>query len=224
MKKLWMVCTLGAFGAVGSFAADLCTGGGTSLDVYVNAPINNATLLSGGSTGTCNIGNYVFSNFDVFGNTGWVSGDVFNLTVAVDNPASGDIAFLYSATNGGSAVSVGDFILTFTITPGVTGIYLFDGTAGSVTENVCSGVVGTYGTNSACQGPNLNTSPLTTNTSNNQAFSLVNPSPTGFDVITKDISGGSEIYQAILPEPMTFTLMGAGLLGLGILGRRRASK
>jgi len=49
--------------------------------------------------------------------------------------------------------------------------------------------------------------------------------------ILKDISSGSaafsdviQSYGTVVPEPMTMSLMGAGLLGLGFLGRRRLKK
>jgi hypothetical protein len=47
--------------------------------------------------------------------------------------------------------------------------------------------------------------------------------------IIKDINSGnapfSEVEQSYLvPEPMTLSLMGIGLLGLGIFGRKRISK
>jgi hypothetical protein len=34
----------------------------------------------------------------------------------------------------------------------------------------------------------------------------------------------SEVNQFFVPEPMTMTLVGAGLLGLGLFGRRRLRK
>jgi len=52
--------------------------------------------------------------------------------------------------------------------------------------------------------------------------SLVNASATDF--FLKDVSGGSQFTQTFVPEPVTMSLMGVGLLGLGILGRRKLRK
>jgi hypothetical protein len=69
---------------------------------------------------------------------------------------------------------------------------------------------------------------LTNNTTTPEAYSAVNPSFTGTDIIVKDVNGGSELYQtpgtSSIPEPMTLSLVGGSLLGLGFLGRRRVRK
>jgi hypothetical protein len=47
--------------------------------------------------------------------------------------------------------------------------------------------------------------------------------PAGTDFVYKDVNGVSEFAQTVVPEPMTLSMMGIGLLGLGLL-RRRARK
>jgi hypothetical protein len=65
----------------------------------------------------------------------------------------------------------------------------------------------------------------TNDTTTTTATTTVIYSPSGVDYVTKDVNGGSELYQtpgtASVPEPMTMSLMGAGLLGLGFFGRRK---
>ncbi len=215
MRKILMVAAMVGLSSALTFAADMCTNSG---DVYFDSSISNgmSAPITPTNSVTCTIGGFTFSNFDVAGGSGWVAGSEFDLTVSVDNPGSDDLAFSYSNPNG----VVGDFLLTFTVTPGLSEVGLFDGTATSVIENVCTAVTGTYGASSTCV-ETLNTSALETNNTAagpSVAFSAVNPSSS--DVIVKDVNGGSELYQDIVPEPMTLSLMGFGLLGIGILGRR----
>ncbi|HML18232.1 MAG TPA: PEP-CTERM sorting domain-containing protein [Bryobacteraceae bacterium] len=218
MKKIFILAVLAGFGSVAAFA-DGCTGTGASgdvLNVAVNLAITNGTAVAGTSTGSCTIGGYTFSNFDIYGNSGWASGAEIDLTVTVDNGGvEGAIAIGYSNPVG--TMTVGDFILTYTVTPGLTGIGLNTGTAGAVSENVCSVLGGTYGSFSGCAaGDSLTPDGPITSTGNY----VIAPSSTGHDIVTKDINGGSEVYQQVIPEPMTMSLMGLGLLGLGFFGRR----
>lgn len=213
MKKFLL---LGALASMAAFASDVCTGGGSSVTVFNNASVANGTLLT--STDSCNIGGYVFSNFDVYAQTGFTAaGETFDLSVFVDTPSTDDIQFSYSASSDGSGVAVGDFILTYTLTPGTPSMSLLGGTAGSVTEVICSSFDGTYGETTTCSGTPLGT--LTTN-SPGQSVTDSNVTVSAVDYVAKDVSGGSELAQGVVPEPMTMSLMGIGLLGLGLVGRK----
>lgn len=224
MKRILTIATLVALSGVAAFASDACIGPGSSgdvLNVAIDLSIANGTAVSGVSTGSCTMEGFTFSNFAIFGNTGWtippqtVAPEI-DLTFTIDNGAEGAIAIGYSNPTGNA--SVGDFILTYTITPGILAVGLNTGTAGAVSENVCSALGGVYGSFSGCgAGDSLTPGGTPINTTGTYTIAA---SPSGFDIVTKDISGGSEVYQDVSPEPMTFSLMGGGLLGLGVLGRK----
>jgi hypothetical protein len=114
-----------------------------------------------------------------------------------------------------------DFHIVFQGTPGIPGITLETGVGSTVSEGICGSAFNVATGVSACGGNMLNTTVLTAS-NGGTVYSNVNPATTDF--FFKDISGGSEVTQLVAPEPMTLSLMGAGLLGLGIFGRRRFSK
>jgi hypothetical protein len=114
-----------------------------------------------------------------------------------------------------------DYHLTFQATPGITGITLETGVGSTVSEGICNSAFNLQNGSSPCGSNLLNTAVLTAS-NGGTAFSNVTAATTDF--FFKDISGGSEVIQLVAPEPMTLSLMGIGLLGLGVLGRRRFKK
>jgi hypothetical protein len=213
---LLAVAALASVTSVTAYAADTCTGGQIEFNTSTTTATND--LLQGSTS--CNMAGYTFSNFDVYTQSGFALGENVELIVTTDSGGTEGLLALSVTTS--SAMPSGDYILTYTITSGVTNMTLLDGTASSIEENICSSV-STYGESTACVGSNLNLSVLDVNNlSPTSATSVVTFHSS--DVVTKDIQGGSESYQQIVPEPMTFSLLGVGLLGLGLLGRRRARK
>ncbi len=217
MKRFLLVCAAGALASLAAFASDMCTNSGM---IYTSAALSFGGLLNT-STTTCTVDGFTFSNFDVLGGTGFATGDTFSIGAIVDTPNPGDLQFTYSEDNStGSPITVGDFLFTYTLTPGTYSMILYDGTAGTITENVCSSVVGTYGDSSTCSGTPLNNMALVTSSMGpTTAYSSVTFNPT--DVVVKDVAGGSEFAQSMVPEPMTMSLLGIGLVGLGIVGRKQ---
>ena len=201
--------------AIGVSAGNVCNGGpGISVDVYSDVTLTSSTVLALDSTDSCSVGNYIFSNFQVAGGAGInlvAPNSGFSLTVVVGGALPpGEVEFEFSN------LGAGDIQLFYTITGGVTDMTLGGGTTNSVSEVICSNAFAVP--NSTCLGDSLGaTSPLDT-LGSTSAFTLVDPA--NEDFIVKNISGGSEVFQSVSPEPMTLSLVGLGLLSLAFLRRK----
>jgi hypothetical protein len=209
MKKLLMLVLLASFSVVLASASSLCASG---TDATVPPGPGDSFSLT--SVGSCAVGGVTFSNFSVFLAVGPFPAGGFSVNVFTD-PAGGiDIDY-----TGISAPA--DFHLAFEATPGITSMILETGVGSTVSEGVCNTAFNVNNGSSAC-GPNLlNQTPITAS-NGGTITSLITFA--GTDFFFKDISGGSEVTELIAPEPMTLSMMGVGLLGLGIFGRRRSSK
>jgi hypothetical protein len=180
--------------------------------------VGPATLTGGAvlsSTFSCTEGPYTFSNFVVTGDTVPTPVTSFSVSTGPSTSASGLVlGFGYTDldTNGD------DFTLTFTITPGVGYAVLSAGPAVSVTELLCSVPTGASG---SCSGTVLNSTALA---SSNGGSSSSVVTLAGTDYVFKDITGGSNVVEDFAPEPVTFSLMGLGLLAIGFAGRKRLRK
>lgn len=223
MNKFTKVLALSAFGLTGIYASGVCTStgggvanGGQALVIYNslssggdfnNITMSNGVTLAQDTLGTCTIGSITFSNFQVSGVGPFNLNTPFFFEAQID-PTAG-IDFTYTNLNGA------DIELEFEVSPGVTVAILNNGTSTSVTENICSNNPGLPGTTctSLLPGGTLNSNSL-----NPSVIGAVTPN--SVDWVLKDITGGSDVNQVFGPEPMTMSLMGAGLLGLGLIGRK----
>jgi hypothetical protein len=207
MKKFLMLVLLASFSVVLASASSLCASG-------TDATVPPGPGDSFSVAGTCAVGGVTFSNFNVFLAVGPFPVGGFSVNVFID-PAGGlDIDY-----TGISAPA--DFHLAFEATPGITSMILETGVGSTVSEGVCNTTFNVNSGTSACGPDLLNQTPITAS-NGGTITSLITFS--GTDFFFKDISGGSEVTELIAPEPMTLSMMGVGLLGLGFFGRRRISK
>lgn len=209
MKKLLFFAGLAAMGSVPAFASLVSCATGTD-----GSGVTNGTVLD--LTGTCSAAGSTFSNFVVDAATGFGSGGLTGLSVTVYEDTSNPDNLDFVTTNLGSA----DIQIYFQASPGVSEISL-NGEGENITEYVCSAPV-TVGLESCSNssgvalGGELSTSGTTSESINSATT----------DYFEKDDSGGSafeEGFGSTVPEPMTLSMLGIGLLGLG-LARRRLRK
>lgn len=206
MKTVWMVLALSAFGALAALGDTICD---TSP---VSGTVSDGTSLVG--TGNCTVSGITFSNFEFTATTGFAASTPFSFSVAL-NPDGTTLDF-HTTNMGGTGE---DGVFTFQASPGISAITLSTGPADTVTESICASPF-----DPSCPvGQVLNNSALV---STNESVSSSTVNAASVDYFFKDDSGGSDFFQGIasVPEPMTLSLMGAGLLGLGLFGRRRLRK
>jgi hypothetical protein len=194
----------------GSAFAAACVPG----DMIVGpATLAGGTVLT--STFSCTEGAYTFSNFVVTGDT--VPTPITDFSVST-GPSTSATALILGFGYTDLDSDGDDFTLTFEVTPGVSYATLGAGPAVSVTEDVCSVAQSPAG---VCSTGNLNSTTLAA--SNGSTSSSV-VTLAGTDFVFKDISGGSNVEESFVPEPVTFSLMGLGLLAIGFAGRKRLRK
>ena len=201
-----------------AFATSICSNSTDTISIYSNVSLADGVNLAPDTTDSCTVNGITFSNFSISGGAGTNFTSDFSFDVVVDS--NGDVNFHYSNLDGG------DIELYFEVTGGMTSDDLEVGTASDITEVVCSTTFSAP--NSTCLGTVLNqTSPFNVASSGpTSVTSLITPEATEY--VVKDVDGGSEFTESAggstVPEPMTLSLMGAGLLGLGMFGRRLRRK
>lgn len=209
--------------AMGIAAADpLCSASTMPVTLVPNQTVNNGQLFSitgefsGGASG-CTVGSLDFNNFQIYTNSGF-STTGFSMTVS----------FTGSSLSFGTSLSAGqDIELEYEITPGISSMSMSAGPGGGVSETICSSEMNIGPPNAGVCAAEINGGTLLGTASiGGSGFTSFTVSPSKTDWIFKDINGVSEFTQTFsaVPEPMTLSLIGVGLLGIGILRRRRVSK
>jgi hypothetical protein len=234
MKRVYLLGGILTVASLSALAAPTCstTPGSNNLIAYTGSGNvggslpNGLNALTAGLTGTqdnpCTPtgSSLTFSNFsyDVTNGGFTTSSPTINLILA--SASGGTTAFDFNPNLGSNS----DLEFEFEVTGGVQAITLsLNSASGFVNETVCTKFTpdGNCADGGGTQiGTTIGVTPASPNASVNLGGTYQNI------WIFKDINVGSagglsEVNQGFLtPEPLTFSLVGAGLLGLGLLRRR----
>jgi hypothetical protein len=206
---LFVVVLLVAFSCTGFAAA--CTTWSLGNGVTTIAPGTSAT----GSAGDpCTLGTDTFSNFTVF------NGATSNTDIVVAASFAAPATLTFSVTNLNAMT---DFDAIYEVMPYQSTITVSEVAAlGNIDFTVCSKEV-MAGQSCAGEGGTVLGSGMVTGSETVTSPLLV--STTGADWVFEDVSGTTSFSNSFTtPEPVTFSLMGLGLLAIGFAGRKRMRK
>lgn len=225
MKRTLILASLASLASISALAVPSCTGLNTpSLDITGASSVGQTATDGSGGADICTLANgEAFTNFSFFwgggGSAGALSisvsviGDTLDFT-PTNFSGTTDVT-LYFQTSG-PATPDGDITV---VGPNVninSEVVCDHAYAGAPNQESCT-LAANNGKVLGSLGPGLDggaggAGPV--------EFSITSSS-TGTAYFEKDLSGtGSAFSQTMVPEPMTLSLLGAGLLGLGLVRRK----
>lgn len=218
MKKVLLLSGILALGAVASF--------GTPIDTCTT----DHTLSAIMTAGSCEVGDKIFSGFSY--TPGSSDGTAADVDVAGTNSIATETFGLQFTSDLAAAWSTG-FTLSFNIAIDQTACLSLYGSGACVItgtqDQMQGGAAGSSDTAALSvlhtTGGTVTLNALSTNDETGQILGL--NQTTMADTFTGTASGswpitqfGTEVFQTAVPEPVTFSLMGIGLLGIGLLRKR----
>jgi len=177
----------------------------------------------GSLTYTC--GGLTFSNFFATDAGGVPIGTTVFLSSATFDSTTGIVLLNFnpSLTLG----TAEDLHFSFTVTGAITAVDLtVFGSNSSISETICGSPI--VPVNTGCSPalvPTINRlsgqSEVTSNTFSSSLTTIFKDINKGAD---GDLTSFNQSFHTAVPEPMTLSMMGVGLLGLGLMRRRQAGK
>jgi hypothetical protein len=215
MKKYFTNCAL----LIG--VAALSTGLASAASVCVTTTVDVTTLNAGGG---CTVGGLTFNNFQVSAGTVGITG--------INNPGTGGVGLNFNPNLTNSA-TLNDIHFSFSVTGpanSISSVYLYDGAtfvtgSASIGEEICNSL-GVNMSGLCASGPGTALANLNAN-GGQQASAIFAAQTTVY--VWKDINIGGDAHlssfdqnfgTSAVPEPATFSMLGLGLVGLGVMGRR----
>jgi len=205
MRRLLILMVITLAASALTYGAPLCLVGDNAL----------------GAGFECSVGPITFSDFTVLGTGGYPLHPAFLTILGVS--ASDGVIQLDFAPNPAMTTAGQDMWFYMTITGWHMGVDLVNGGVGntSIAERVCSGPL----SGGACSGGSVELLTLLAS-SGQHPYGEYAAGPQSLAYVFKDIYVGtdghlSSFSQSVhIPEPMTFVLIGSGLLALGLVRRR----
>lgn len=213
MRKLLLIVFCGIVAASLASAAPVpCPG----------TPVNNI-----GPSTVFNCGGLTFDQF-VISPTGQVSGAQVNIGT-VSNVSGSEVDIDFQVAGIGAQNPIGDMLMFYRVTGGIGQIDLHfqagQSTSGNVTvfDTACT----TPFVQNVCTGTTLAQSPGVFSNGNAAVWSSGSFALTNVVYIKKDVQFNMDslsdfVQSQVTPEPISFVLLGGGLLAIGLLRRRKA--